>query len=400
MSFVQTLGNRFVTYVDKATRDPEAEAEQKQQQSDLKTSQKKANKTISDASALLKKALTTPYTKTDNTVVLNYSIFPQDASDMNTILNNASIAVNAAPTSDLVNTYMTDNLGEEFENFKIKSIFNNQVYAKSGKFTKRFETWVTFRSLKQAIHDNPEAPEADKAWLNTYLNSVIKFLRDTKHTPPDDDKDAQVLLDDQSGLNVYNGNAITDTTANNKALSNVYLMIGNAMQKLKANHYEVDFNDSEGDMFTGNITPEAATANLQVRDREQDQFSVSNLIADTLNLAITVFLSLVCFFILLMGSSMAVNLNVHKAMPYRIFYAVYGLIFGLFVFIYIFIYKFWWLGIKPYYYGFMPIIPGFFINPVAQFFFGWLTFRPDKRVLLLQEWRNFQRDIPKISAIQ
>ena len=60
MSFVQTLGNRFVTYVDKATRDPEAEAEQKQQQSDLKKSQKNANKIISDASALLKKALTTP----------------------------------------------------------------------------------------------------------------------------------------------------------------------------------------------------------------------------------------------------------------------------------------------------------------------------------------------------
>jgi hypothetical protein len=72
---------------------------------------------------------------------------------------------------------------------------------------------------------------------------------------------------------------------------------------------------------------------------------------------------------------------------------IYGFLFGLIVFAYVFIYKYWYLGIKPYYYGFMPIVSGFFVNPIIQSLFGWLTFRPDKKVLLLQEWRYFDKEI-------
>lgn len=397
MSYIETLGKRLFTYVDKQTRDPKAEAEEKLQQKKLKASQKIANKTISDEKALIKKAMVTPFTSTDNVSVVNYSIFPEDSLEINTFLDDATKEVASALLSEDLDTYMADNFNEAYENFKIKAIYNNQVYVKSGKFTKRFEAWITYRSIKQAIHDNPTANPTDMDYLTKYLSIIIKFLTDTKHTPPDDEKDATILNDYENNLKTYNGkqfavgNTITDQATFNKALGNVFLMIGNAKEKIKKNHYEVDFNDIEGDAFTGNVTPEAIQKEQALIDRKQDEFNISDLILDTLAWAFTVFFFLVTMFIISIGASMAVNLNVHKSMPYRIFYMIYGFIFGFVVFAYVFIYKYWYLGIRPYYYGFMPIVPGFFVNPIIQFIFGWLTFRPDKRVLLLQEWRNFAK---------
>jgi hypothetical protein len=403
MSFVETLGNRLIRYLDKQTRDPEAEAEEKLNNKNIKAIQKKANKLINDEKALIKKAMVTPFTGTDNTTMVNYSIFPEDALELNTFLNEIHTEVNNATTSGItseeLDTHISDSFNEAYENFKIKAIYNNQVYVKSGKFTKRFETWITYRAIKQAIHDNPNASKTDIEYLNKYKEILIKFLKDTKHTKPDDDKDTAILNDYENILKTYNGkkfavgNTVTDQVTFNKALSNVFLMIGNAKEKIKRNHYEVDFNDVEGDAFTGNVTEESVNKIQEQIERDQDEFSIESLIIDTLSWAITIFFFLFVVFILLMGASMAVNLNVHKSMPYRIFYMIYGFLFGLIVFAYVFIYKYWYLGIKPYYYGFMPIVSGFFVNPIIQSLFGWLTFRPDKKVLLLQEWRYFDKEI-------
>jgi hypothetical protein len=85
---------------------------------------------------------------------------------------------------------------------------------------------------------------------------------------------------------------------------------------------------------------------------------------------------------------MAVNLNVHKPLAYKILYTIYGFLFGFIVIPYVLLYRWWLMGHKPVYYGYLPLIPRFFINPTVQFLLGWLTYKPEKSIESLEEWRH------------
>jgi hypothetical protein len=86
------------------------------------------------------------------------------------------------------------------------------------------------------------------------------------------------------------------------------------------------------------------------------------------------------------GSSLATNLNVYRTWPYRVLYALYGLVFFFIVIPYVLIYRWWFKGLRPRYYGLIPLVPYKFSDEYIQFFFGWMTFRPDTSAELLREW--------------
>lgn len=86
------------------------------------------------------------------------------------------------------------------------------------------------------------------------------------------------------------------------------------------------------------------------------------------------------------GSSLATNLNVYRTWPYRVLYALYGLVFFFIVIPYVLIYRWWFKGLRPRYYGLIPLVPYKFSDEYIQFIFGWMTFRPDTSAELLREW--------------
>jgi len=80
------------------------------------------------------------------------------------------------------------------------------------------------------------------------------------------------------------------------------------------------------------------------------------------------------------GMSLAVNLNVHKDLPYKILYAIYGFIFFILVIPYSMFYRWMWLGKKPRYYSLLPLVPRHLEHPITVSLFSWISYKPDEYI--------------------
>jgi len=386
MSF---LYQRFITYLDNLTRDPKAEAAERKRLKDLKSAQTKAIKRIGDEQTLIKKAQNTQSPGRPEEA-LRYSIFPEDAKDILDFLDNATKTVNNAQLGEDVNDFINDNFGDDYENYKVNAIYNTTVYPKAQGG--RIGIWLIIRAIKQLIHDNDNLSSSELAVLQTIQDDVKVILKDTKYKKSTDWN--PIIQDDLKNLDSYKNileqpiDKVDKNSNEYKIIISLSPKIYNTIQKLLKNHGEVDFQDKEGDAFTGNITSATIQAKTLKENKTLDSFSITSLIYDTISNTFTVLLFLMFFFLLSLGSSFAVNLNVHKALPYKIFYMIFGLLFGLVVIPYVLLYRWWFLGKRPVYYGYIPLIPRFFVHPTVQFLLGWLTYRPDQTIASLEEWRN------------
>jgi hypothetical protein len=389
MSFVETLYKRFITYVDNATRDPKAEAEERKRIKALKDAQGRASKILAAEKALLQKAQNTqsPGRKEE---AMRYSIFPEDAKELQTFLDNATSSVNNAVHGEDVDDFMKEHFNEDYENYKVNCIFNTAVYPKA--VGARVGLWMIIRAIKQLMHDNEELTTSEISLLKMIQDDVKKILDDAKYKKVGEWQ--PIAVEDLKNLDNYKKILQTSpdkVDKNSQEYKNIMLLapkIYPTVIKLLKNHGEVDFQDKEGDAFTGNITDETQKAKAVKLDKTNDNFDLGSLILKTISYMLTVLFFLLIIFFLSLGSSMAVNLNVHKPLAYKIFYMIYGFLFGLIVVPYVLLYRWFWLKKKPEYYSFIPLIPRFFVNPHIQFLLGWLTYKPINTIVKLEEWRH------------
>ena len=91
---------------------------------------------------------------------------------------------------------------------------------------------------------------------------------------------------------------------------------------------------------------------------------------------------------MMLGASLAVNLNIYKNWAFRIVYAFYGAIFCAIVIPYVLFYRWAWLGKRPKFYSLIPLFPYHWNSRFAQILLGWISYRPDADIELLREWEK------------
>ena len=123
MSFFDKLQKKTSKYFNSLVDDPEDEAAEKKRLKNLKAAVADAKKKLQDETTLLKKAQKTKGPGPANQATA-YSIFPEDAREYQAYLVEASRVVGDATEGDDVREYMKERFGEEFETYKINSIFN------------------------------------------------------------------------------------------------------------------------------------------------------------------------------------------------------------------------------------------------------------------------------------
>jgi len=94
------------------------------------------------------------------------------------------------------------------------------------------------------------------------------------------------------------------------------------------------------------------------------------------------------FVSMMLGASLAVNLNIYKNWAFRLLYAVYGAIFCAIVIPYVLGYRWAFLGKKPKFYSLIPLFPYHWDSRVMQILFGWISYRPDDDIYNLLEWEK------------
>lgn len=136
---------------------------------------------------------------------------------------------------------------------------------------------------------------------------------------------------------------------------------------------------------------EAFKQNEKKREERKD-FSGSRFIG---TIFATIFQYLTIFLLIgagILGSSLAVNLNLYKAWPYRVLYAIYGFFFFFLVIPYVYLYRGFWLRKVPVFYSLIPLIPYKLENRYANKLFSWLCFRPDDEMHSLEEWKTWKKE--------
>lgn len=131
---------------------------------------------------------------------------------------------------------------------------------------------------------------------------------------------------------------------------------------------------------------ELEKAAISKNNESRQEFSITSAVGEALGIAgiITLCFALIVFGLL--GSSLATNLNIYKSGYFRTLYAIYGFIFFFIVIPYVFGYRWWWMGSKPRFYSFIPLVPYRFENRWAQLFLSWMSFRPEDSIDALKEW--------------
>jgi hypothetical protein len=118
----------------------------------------------------------------------------------------------------------------------------------------------------------------------------------------------------------------------------------------------------------------------------KNEFNLGRFIGKVMGIVAIVLLYFLVFAGAIYGAHLATNLNVYRTWPYRLLYAIYGFLFFPIVILYVIGYRYWWQGMKPRFYGLLPLIPYFINSPLLAFFFSWLSYRPDEHVDTLHEW--------------
>jgi len=238
----------------------------------------------------------------------------------------------------------------------------------------RMQLGLGFLIGKQALHDATK--EETKKIIRFYQEDVTKFLEENKYV------DSDVIF--QKYIESAQGKWITFL----KEYPDDGKFFQETFNKIAKNKWRLDFEEEGGPPLPDDIKQSTKDELALKADREQDTFSVQRLLEKALGYAVTIFTILFILFLLGIGSSLAVNLNIYKPVPFRIIYAIYGALFAIVVIPYTLLYRWAYKGKAPKYYGFIPLIPRYFIHKPVQFLLGWLTFRPDAQMWDLEEWRH------------
>jgi hypothetical protein len=159
------------------------------------------------------------------------------------------------------------------------------------------------------------------------------------------------------------------------------------------------------DLFSAKTGGQAfGEAEKQTLKAEEDQtqcrdtFSVAGLFKD-LGIYLGSFLGVFLLgTTMLLGSSLATNLNVYKHWSFRLLYAIYGAVFSFLVIPYVLGYRWFWLGKRPKFYSLIPLFPYHWNNRLVQILLGWISFRPDEDILALREWEHRPASTPSATA--
>jgi hypothetical protein len=369
MSF---LGTRVFASLNKATEDPVAEKKLREQQREAKDQIRQYKTKLADERTLLKIALT------------KKQIFKADADILQGMLDELTKYLDDPNTVSLVKDDIKDKWEDTFNEHKYyalaRTAFETGVYpgGKQGEGAVRYITHGGLAFFKQYRHDTVKIPPTAKAALDDGIKECETFLKDNIYSTQD-----VYITYWQSVQEEFNTVVMKDPVIKEFWARTAQPVYG----KIQKNKGLLDFEETPG-APTANATARAEGAEVEKfkSDAEKDDFNVTRLLKNAFNNGISYVVLAVVIFVLLLGSSMAVNLNMYKPMPFKILYAIWGFLFGLIVVPYVLVYRWYWLGKQPRYYGFLPFIPRFFVNPLTQFVFGWLTYKPDDRMGETQEW--------------
>jgi hypothetical protein len=347
MSF---LVNRFYNWVDNSTRDPVAEKRAKQESDakyELSRNYKKIQ--IDDNERLL--------SQQDK-----YSSFDLDI--IKSLLKERQ-------------TLIDDTTGLSADEYKTKWIELTDKYniVANPKSNVRSQLWSQLIIRKQLLRDlNDSKPELSSV-LKADIKEILKFLNDNIYT-----ESTTIFQNYRNILDSKLGASQSD--------NDVATLLKSVLRKLEKNKMQLDFQEEGGPPVPDHIKSETEKLKAAEADKINDTFDAGRLFTKILGYAISVFTVLFILFLLAIGSSFAVNLNIYKPVPFRVLYAIYGLLFSFIVIPYTLLYRWVYLGRPPKYYGFIPLIPRFFIHRPVQFLLGWLTYKPDASMWDLEEWRH------------
>jgi hypothetical protein len=350
---MSNLTDRLFHHINKATKDPEAEKAEREEQAKIKE---------------LIKRYKPIYTGQHERIIIATKDYTIDADELKLLKE----------LNDTRKTLLDNTTGLTEEEFKDKWENLSEKYDVLAKFAfgPRIQFFNMIKIFKQAKHDNPKAKATTLAYFDNIIKEIKKVLDDNKET----DSEA-----------IYTAEMQTITKgleAEKKNVPEINNIINLADAKLRKNNNRLDFQEEGGPPVPDSILAEKEADAESAADAERDDFSIGRFFSKALGYAITIFTIILILFVLGIGASFAVNLNVYKPYPYKILYAIYGSLFSLIVIPYTLLYRWAFLGKRPHYYGFIPIVPRFFVHRPIQFLFGWLTYIPDNTMLELEEWRN------------
>lgn len=347
------LVNRLATHIDNATRDPEAEKVAKEEQAKIKILVKDYKLIYTAAKEKLVIA------KKDQQ--LNYSEI-KSLTDLNesrkTLLDNTS-------------EYTEDEFKDKWD-----SITENYDILTKLAFGPRSLVFNILNVCKQCLHDNPNMKNNIITYLNNQKDKIINFLDENKYT------ESEAIYN--SEIDTLNKDFQKEGDSD-KEFGKLWQA---AQSKIKKNNGYLDFQEKHGAPVPYEIEQNKKAEHEANVEAERDNFSIGRFFSKMFKYAITIFLILFILFVVGLGGSFAVNLNVYKPIPYKILYAIYGILFSFIVIPYTLLYRWAYLGKKPQFYSFMPMIPRFFVYRPTQFLLGWLTYKPDAKMWDLQEWRK------------
>jgi sarcosine oxidase delta subunit len=353
-SFITKIG----ALANKAVSDPEAEKEYRDQQAASKATIKQIQAELAQSRNQLRE------------LKIKKTIYIQDAT-----IYEKEIEKAAAYLSEAGGTAAADIREHVQDEFRPYQEFLVMAQASDGG---RYKLWRMIDICKQALRDTRNASATNIKQLNDLIEQTTEFLNDNIVSPA-------------SLYKTYYDTSFTTRFQNNPSTDKDLLtMINLAAAKVQRNN-GLDFH--EGDALPENPTDAQRAAAGAAEEKAKDSFSLANLFKDAANYTVTVAAILIGIFICLLGSSMAVNLNVYKPYPYKILYAIWGFVFGIVVLGYVIGYRWLYRGKQPKYYGFLPFIPRYFKNYYVQMLLGWLTYKPDHKIWDLQEWRQVAADL-------
>lgn len=178
---------------------------------------------------------------------------------------------------------------------------------------------------------------------------------------------------------------MTDTTGILAANSLFYVYTGDTTLVDK-----IDPNSSSGRIVSQNPTltfVPVMTCEAMADAEERKTFSINRLFSRAFSITgrvLSVFLLIaLCIF----SASLATNLNVYRAVPYRVLYAIYGAIFFFVVIPYVLLWRWAYQHKRPRFYALIPIFSTPFENPIAATLLSWFTFEPDDEMAMLDGCR-------------
>ena len=353
MSF---LLDRAYNILDNATRDPAAEANKKKEQDTIyELTKTYRQQLINDKNEILAMGEKKAYSDYD------LEILNELNSLRATILDNKS-----GLTSDQFSRKWIENT----DKYKIITSYNINI-RQSGMYRKGIYQLLG-KSIKQCLRDSKLSDE-NKEYLKNVQEDLLKVLSENTYT------ESEVIF-----VNEFNrlSNRLFAENPGTNALMEA------AKTKVIKNSFNLDFQEPGGPTVPDAVLKAKAQEDAEKADAKQDTFSLTRVFKKSLSHAYNIFTILFIIFLLCIGASFAVNLNIYKPVPFRILYAIYGFIFAIVVIPYTLLYRWIYLGKAPRYYGFIPLISRYFVHKPIQFLFGWLTYRPDDHMWDLEEWRN------------